>query len=341
MTMFCVKCGKEGETFKGRCMDCFLEGRELLVLPTFVDLERCTGCDEFRVEKKWRTMDPPAAAEEAALSELKAIADASIDAVGVSSERQDERNFEVKVEADLEIDEHLVNAEAGTVVRIKNTVCHRCSRQLGNYYEAILQLRGSSKEMDKDVRDEMMNRVLDKVEAAAVNNRQMFISKVQEIHGGLDFYMSSMSLSKSIARELANEFGAEVKESSTLVGKKEGEDMYRLTHLVRLPPYKLGDVVEHHGRPHQLMQINKQGGKLLALNDFRITSLRPNELHSLKVLGGEDDIREAVVVARYEGEIQVLDPSNYRTVTLRVPEMHPATETVKVFDHEGELLLVP
>ena len=339
--MFCVKCGVEGDTFKGRCMDCFLEGRKLLLLPPFVDLDRCTGCDEFYVDKKWRTVVPEVAAEDAAIASLKAIAEARIDSVGAQTSAQDDKNFLVKIDADLEIDGHDVTAEAETVVRLKNTVCHRCSRQLGNYYEAILQLRGSGKDMEKDVRDAMMNRVLDKVEAAAVNNRQMFISKVQEMHGGLDFYMSSMSLSKAIARDLSHEFGAIVKESSTLVGKKDGDDMYRLTHLVRLPPYKLGDVVEHQGRPYHLVQINKQGGKLLSLNDFLITSIRPMEMSSIKVLGTDKDIADAVVVARYENEIQVLNPFTYATVTLRVPEGYKVEETVRVFSLEGELLLIP
>ena len=339
--MFCVKCGADGETFKGRCMHCFLEGRQLLLLPPFVDLDRCTGCDEFYVDKKWRTTSAENAAEEAAINALKAIAEARIEAVGAQTIRQDDKNFMVKMDADLEIDGHHVSAEAETVVRLKNTVCHRCSRQLGNYYEAILQLRGSNKDMDKGVRDAMMNRVLDKVEAAAVNNRQMFISKVQEMHGGLDFYMSSMSLSKGIARDLSHEFGAEVKESSTLVGKKDGDDMYRLTHLVRLPPYKLGDVVEHQGKPYHLVQINKQGGKLLSLNDFRITSIRPMEMHSIKVLGTEKDIADAVVVARYDGEVQVLNPFTYATVALRVPQGYDVGETVRVFSLEGDLFLIP
>ncbi len=108
--MFCVKCGADGETFKGRCMHCFLEGRQLLLLPPFVDLDRCTGCDEFYVDKKWRTTSAENAAEEAAINALKAIAEARIEAVGAQTIRQDDKNFMVKMDADLEIDGHHVSA---------------------------------------------------------------------------------------------------------------------------------------------------------------------------------------------------------------------------------------
>jgi len=339
--MFCVKCGKEGDTFRGRCMDCFLEGRELLVLPPFVDLDRCTGCDEFLLSKKWRTLNDEEAACEAAVNSSGAIADADVIAVGAESERQDDRNIRVHVEADLDIDGHEVPVEAETVVRLKNTVCHRCSRQLGNYYEAVLQLRASHRGLGEQVKDDMLRKVLDKVEAASTNNRQMFVSKVQEMHGGLDFYLSSMSLSRGIARELAAEYGAEVKESSSLVGMKEGEETYRLTHLVRLPHYKLEDIVEHQGRPYQLMALSKRGGKLLSLENFQVISVRTSDLRSLKVLGGSDNIADAVVVACYDDEVQVLHPRDYSTVSLRIPAGLRTGDSVKVFDHEGVLLLVP
>ncbi|MDI3541287.1 MAG: ribosomal export protein [Candidatus Methanomethylophilaceae archaeon] len=341
VSMFCVRCGKEGETYKGRCIDCFLEGRELLVLSPHVDLERCTGCEEYRIGRQWLDGGAEEMAAEAAISHLQAIADAEVKALGSSVERQDDRNMLVKIEAEMLIDDHEVRAEAETVVRIKNTVCQRCSRRSGNYYEAVLQLRASGKALDGDLKETMLQRVMEKVDAAAVGDRQVFISKVEEMHGGLDIYLSSMSLSKSIAHELVNEFGAEMKESSSLVGRKGGENVYRATHLVRLPPYKLNDILDYEGTPHQLVGINRNSAKLLSLRNFQFINVRLPELQKMKVFGSEKEIAETVVIARYEREIQVLHPINYSTVSLRTPPGYRSGDTARVFLLDDELFLVP
>jgi len=340
--MFCVKCGKEEETFDGLCMDCFLNGKQLVALPHHIDLERCANCEEFRINGHWVARPTKEAAEDITLAALSAIDGMRIISAGVMFEERDERNFIVKADVSGELSGREVRAFAETIVRLKNNVCQRCSRQLGNYYEAIIQIRSGTKELDTGVRDETVRYVRNRIENISSANRQIFLTKAEEVQGGIDLYVSSTSLGKMLAKELSDSYGAETKESSKLVGKAEdGSDMYRMTYLVRMPEYHLNDVVILDGEVYKLSGIGKGNGRLIRLRDHREISVRRSQMPSLKVHTPYAELPKATVISRSKGEIQVLHPVNYSTVDIKIPGHVEINETADVVDVDGTLFFVP
>jgi len=340
--MFCVRCGKEESVADGMCIECFLEGKDIVAMPHHVDLERCTSCEEFFIDGQWRRSELKEAVEDSAVAVMTAIPEAKILSVGTTSRELDPRNHLVSAEADTDVGGVRSTSTVSTTVRVKNTVCKRCSRQLGNYYEATLQIRSAERTLDDDARDEIVRRVRHDVEVASKNNRGLFITKVVEVAGGVDILLSSISTGRTIARDLADSYGGEYKESSKLVGKtEEGTDMYRLTYLVRLPEYHVGDIVRLNDEIFRLNWIGKNGGKVTRLRDFRETTVKRSDMDSVRTILTKDDLKEATVVSRSAGEIQVLHPGNYSTVDLRVPENAEIGETVKVASVDGELFYVP
>ncbi len=341
--MFCVECGKEGNSsYGGTCLQCFLKGRELVRLPHHVDLQMCTGCGDYLLGNDWVRMRRAEACDEAALATLEIIPEARLESVGIKSMQQDERSYETKIQADLDIDGSSATAETSTNVRIKHNVCKRCSRRLGNFYVSIVQVRASGKAMDEKTMDEVAAKVNAYVESQSRNNRQLFVSKQEEVTGGLDFKLSSNSLGKSVARVLADAYGAETKESSSLVGvHDDGADMYRVTFLVRLPGYAVGDVAVRDGTPYKISAVTKSGGRLVNLMDFKEEPIRKSDLQNLRVEFPRDEIREATVVSRSEGELQVLHPRTYATVDVAAPPGFEAGETVGVVEFDGHLFMVP
>ena len=339
---FCVKCGIDCEdTINGLCMECFLNGRDLMKLPHHVDLQRCTNCEEYFLRDRWQPMSESDAVEEAAISGISLIAESELISVGVRADMQDERSYQATILADIGINGRITEAEGKTLVRLKNTVCKRCSRQLGNYYEATLQIRSGDKGLTDELRDETVRRVRDSVELQAKTNRGLFITKVQEVRGGVDIQLSSTSLARSLTKDLIDAYGAESQESASLVGQTpDGQDMYRLTFLVRLPAYHIGDVLEMNGRPHILSGLNKTGGRLTSLIDYRDTSARKNEIQSMKILVKNSDRKDAVVLTNSGSEIQVMHPTNYSAVDLRIPEGAEIGETVQVVQIEETLYYV-
>lgn len=340
---FCVKCGIDCEdTINGLCLECFLNGRELMKLPHHVDLQRCTNCEEYYIRERWIPMDEADAVEETAISGISIIAEGELISVGTFADKQDDRTFQVTIQADIGVGGRITDAECKTLVRLKNTVCKKCSRQLGNYYEATLQIRSGDKGLTDELRDETVRKVRDSVELQSKTNRGLFITKVQEVRGGVDIQLSSTSLARSLTKDLIEAYGAESQESASLVGQtSDGLDMYRLTFLVRLPSYHIGDILEMNGKPHLLSGLNKTGGRLTSLNDFRDTSARKNEIQAMKILAKVSDRKDAIVLTSTGTEVQVMHPTNYSTIDLRIPQDVEIGETVQVVQIEDVLYYVP
>ena len=339
---FCVKCGKEtDETVNNLCIDCFLDGRKLTSLPHHVDVKVCANCGDVGYGEFWTTKDIHEAMEQAAESALIIAKGVKKKSAEVSLLEQDPQTFIATVDSLLDINGHEEKDSSSTIVRIKSTVCKRCSRQLGNYYESILQIRGSKDVPQKTIR-EAQRRVENLIDSQSLTNRNSFISKTEEVQGGIDLYISSISLAKAATKDLSDTYCAETKEASKLVGvDEEGQEMYRVTYLVRLPEFQAGDVILYDGRYFKLNKFSNNGAKVVDLMNHRERTVKRTDIPTFKVHARFGDLRETVVVSKRKGEIQVLDPSNYSTIDLAVPEDAEIGETVKVVEIDEALHYVP
>ena len=340
---FCVKCGsEEGNVADGLCIDCFLNGRKVLTLPHHVDLFICANCAEYKSGDRWVKKEPDDAILDAAIGESMIIKEASIIDVGAMKVEQDPSNFAVNVEASFDIGGYITEDSASTTVRIKNTVCKRCSRQLGSYYESIVQVRSGAKDLPDQLGGEVLVRVQNFVEAQAKFNRQIFITKIERVQGGIDVYLSSISLGKSVTKDLVDTYCAETKESAKLVGMTDdGQDMYRITYLVRLPDFHEGDVVIFEGRYYKLQRVFGSGGKLVDLITFMERSVKKSDMPTFKIHEKYEDLRDATVISRSPDELQIMDPRNYSVSEIKIPTMTDVGDTVKVTDIEDVLYFVP
>lgn len=340
---FCVKCGEDCEdTIDGLCVECFLDGRKLTSLPHHIDLQVCANCGEFSSRDSWVMRDRKTAVEDAAVNGLMVIKEADLVSVGAISVEQDASTYEVFVDSVLGIGNQTCEDKASTIVRVKNTVCKRCSRLLGSYYESILQIRTGSKNLSPELREETLARVENSVANQARTNRQLFITKMEIVSGGVDVYLSSISLGKMLAKDLADTYCAEMGEAAKLVGRTDdGHDMYRVTYLIRLPDFHVGDIAEFEGRNFKITRVASSGGKLMDLSDFRERTIRRGDMPTMKILEKAGDIRDATVISRSGNEIQIMSPSDYSTVDLRIPDDAEIGETVRVASIEGIFYYVP
>jgi nonsense-mediated mRNA decay protein 3 len=340
---FCVKCGNEADvTVNGLCLDCFLDGRKLITLPHHVDVSVCANCGDIGYGEFWVTKDHMEAVWDAAKNAVVPIKEAKIISTEETAIEQEPFTFLVTVNAVLDISGQTAEDEASTIVRLKNTVCKRCSKQLGNYYEAILQIRAGSKDVSQKILKEAFNRVENLVDSHSVTNRQLFITKSEEVAGGIDIYLSSISLGKTAAKDLADTYCAETKEAFKLIGLAEdGRKLFRINYLVRLPDFHVGDVVIFEGRYFKLVRVSNNGAKVIDILNHRERSVKRTDMPSFKVHERSEDLRDAVVVTKGKGEIQILHPSNYSTLEISIPEDAEIGESVKVVDIDDVLYYVP
>ncbi len=340
---FCVECGEEAEqTIDGLCIECFLDGRKLISLPHHVDMKVCANCGDIgHGENAWATKDLMQAVNDAAADAVEVVKEAEVVSVGTVQIEQEPHTYVVMVDVVLDIKGVKAEDSASTIVRVKNTVCKRCSRQLGNYYESILQIR-ASKDTSQNILRDVRNKVEGFVDSHSVTNRQLFITKIEEVQGGIDFYLSSMALGKAAAKELADAYCAETKEAAKLIGiKEDGQEMFRVTYLVRLPDFHAGDVVMFEGRYFKLIRVSGSGAKVIDIMNFRERAVKRSDVPSLKVHARCEDLPEAVVVSRGGSEIQILNPFNYSTADLNIPPGAEIGDTVRVVEIDDALYYVP
>jgi len=119
-----------------------------------------------------------------------------------------------------------------------------------------------------------------------------------------------------VGNAITKELGGTSAISSSLVGKKDGEDLYRVTCAVRLPEFVRGDVVSMLGRVIEVTHQDKQihgtdlSDGVKASFDAAVPAVR---------LGSRAGAVTAVLVAIEKDTVQVLDPETYETVLLKAP----------------------
>jgi nonsense-mediated mRNA decay protein 3 len=201
-------------------------------------------------------------------------------------------------------------------VRIKLVACETCSKRAGRYFEATVQVRGSS---PRDLSAEEMAdcRLLAESMAEAGlegGERLSFISEIKETRGGLDIVLGSARLGRQLARAIFQRFGGRLEETSKLVGRKDGRDIYRITLLVRLPRLRKGDILLLRGN---LFQVESFSGRRTLVDPLagggRRRSWSEKEAEEAEVLGNRSEAKRAVVVAADSDVLEVMDPESYKT----------------------------
>jgi nonsense-mediated mRNA decay protein 3 len=110
---------------------------------------------------------------------------------------------------------------------VNRIVCPNCSRRYCGYYEAIIQIRGNYDESVLKFVEDSVDEVTDKFEKG-------FITKVEKVVGGFDYYLGSKNLACKIAEQMKKKFNAEIKKSYKLVTEKDGQEIYRTNISVRI-----------------------------------------------------------------------------------------------------------
>jgi len=330
--MFCVVCGAEGETYDGLCKECYIKRGKFVDLPDNVDIVLCAHCGAMLVGNHWeREDDPVTRAVESAITVGKGV---ELNPE-LHVEEEDERNFRVSVGLHIHVKEKDIEFfdTKETRVRKKQGTCLECSRERGFYYEAIVQLRARHRKLTEDE--------IDEAEASAKKmaaDSGSFVSKIEEVKGGVDIYMGKMRDGKAVAVSLAARNGASTDETRTLAGRKDGKDLYRWTLLVRMPPFKRGDLVFFEDKIWEVRSFAKSRANIEEITSGTRMSMPVDELEDLPTIVREGAVREAVVVSDHGKELQIMHPDTFSTVELSMPKAYKkGQKEIKVVVYDGEI----
>lgn len=236
---FCVVCGATGRALvDGLCGECAADRRPLVAAPRHGTVTVCPHCGAREVRAHWeragtsRTLDA---------EDLAPFLEVDPEA-GVREVRWEERDASANLRklvgrarvvfrgATREVDVPLT-------VKVVSRTCPECSRKSGRYYTAVVQLRGDagrSVERPAALHRRLEARWTELLREARPDWRRAF-SWREELPEGWDLYFTETLPARAIARLAKQRFGASLKESASLFGRKDGHDVYRVTLCVRFP----------------------------------------------------------------------------------------------------------
>lgn len=273
----CPVCGRESE---GVCLDCFLESKPI----EFKELKLAfCDCGRVRYRDAWTDFD-----DKIVVDLVKRSIRVSRDIV-LEKARVSVKDDVAHVVLDLVYDGKKFSRDFDLPIKRTSSTCQICSRKRSSYYEAVLQVRGKHFDFPMNMD---------------------YLMKAEKVRGGADYYMTSMNYAKQKAHELL-EKGYFVKESSKLVGKKDGVDLYRVYISAKHPDFNIGDVIEHK---RKLLHVRGLGRwvKFTELESGKETAYPLNTLKEAKVVALKEDARKAMVTAIRPDGMQVMDLTEYR-----------------------------
>lgn len=339
--MYCVKCGREAdELYEHLCPDCYVRSRNFVEFPQDVIVHSCRSCGRFEILGEWKDSSFNEAAEAAIMDSTYIENGVELLDYELDMEQKSPIHHQASVLFHLRVAGLELEREASIRVRHREMTCPTCQKVNGNYYEAIIQVRPAAGGKFRGEELEDISREIRRmVDAGFSRNPGIFITKEEDMHGGRDFYIGDSSYASRMARRLVKNYGATYTESSSLWGMKNGRELYRMTYLVRLPPYRVGDFLEKDGKIYLLASIGSDRIQCIDLESWGDFSFDGRE--RVKVLGGEEMIKKAVIVSESTDEIQLMDPLDYRTLDVRKPAGFTSSGAAPVIRYQERLYLVP
>jgi nonsense-mediated mRNA decay protein 3 len=342
--MFCVECGKEKTIFQdGLCIDCYIKKKSpFFVVSERIELQNCVHCNAFKHKKSWYNLKLEEILKKILENEIKTNIEINNPKISIEcEEKRDIATCNILLSGFL--DDHEIKEKQKMVVYKKKTVCPICSKKAGGYFEAILQLRSDKKDIDKKEKNEVITTISKLIqEQIYKDEKEVFLSKVKDTQGGVDFYISKKEVARNIAKKLHERFGGTVKASPKLVGMKEGKRVYRMTYLVRLPKYKKGDFIRIDKNIFLVTNIKKRDVHLLDLSNWEKKNYSDTTNLKIEVVGTQKDIEEVIVVSESKDELQIMFPKHYEIKEVVKPKpIQFKSKTIKIFRYDNEIFILP
>jgi len=361
---FCPECGdpvderveeRPGEPRDGSavlCDRCYFEDFELIDAPERAHVTVCGRCGAVERGNRWvdlGAVDYTDVAVDAVSEALSVHIDAEDIEWGVEPEQVDETTIRMHCTFSGVVRDTPLTEQVTVPVRIAKEVCDRCGRIAGGYFASILQLRAE----DRPVRPDEANKAIEMVERYVAKreqkgDREAFITAVDRSNdAGPNIKLSANKLGQTLANRITDHFGGTVNDYPTLVTEDgDGNEVYRVTFVARLPKYTAGDVIDPEDDDGPVVVTSAHSrlkGTRLRSGERYEASHEDGTTPDVTKLGRIDDADSTTVVTVEDDHaVQILDPETYEAKTVSRPDFFdPEAETVSVLKDGSECYILP
>ncbi len=344
MKSLCPKCGQPSE--EGLCRSCILKAEKMLSCPDMVEVTSCSVCGSKLVKGRWQISEQSIEemAIQAACNALCIHKDIEGPEIDVDLSKRGATRYLARIDLKGTFHGSAIEEHCEIPVKVTRMACDRCSRMAGKYFESTVQIRGSAdRPLTKWELDECGKMAEDMADAGYRGGEQLsFIQEIKEVKGGIDIILGSTQLGRQMARAIHERFGGKLVESNKLVGKKDGRDIYRSTLLVRFPRLRRGDIVHYRSILFEVTGFDGKKTMITSLEGGRRSALGEEDGETIEVLGNTANAEKAIVTAKDEKVLEIMDPTTYRTAFASRPkglDVMPGEEVVVVRTVKGFVVL--
>ena len=350
---FCPRCGDpvgEAVAEGALCGECYLSEHDLVDAPGRVEVMVCGQCGAVHRGNRWVDVGAEDYTD-IAIEEVTEALGVHVDAEGVSwqvaPEQVDETTIRMHCQFSGLLRERPVTADATVPVKISRGTCDRCGEVAGGSFAATVQVRAA----DREPSDEELTRATE-IGRAYVDNREgkgdrgAYITELGEVDGGLDMKVSTTQIGRAIAERVVRQLGGAVSESRRLITEDDGERVYRMAYVARLPAYRPGEVIDTGDGDGPVLVRSVQGnlkGVRLTTGESYEAAFEDADRPEATRLGWREDGQETTLVAVEDDHAaQVLDPETYQAETIARPAyLDTDAETVVVLRSRAGLHILP
>ncbi len=346
---FCILCGKteiEKIIVDGFCEDCIKKERKLFEISTEpFSIKVCLNCNEIFSEKKYYNLEKnfhktirEALSDYFSSGKIKTNSDINLDIQPLLPTNFDDflekRKIPVKIRGFGRVDPRLPSyfEEQEVEVKIERIICFRCDKIKRRYYKAILQFRTKKTNITPEEQNEIIETVCQILQKQIKIDRMAYISKIEKNKGGFDIYLGSTSAANLIASTLRDQMGFSMKKSykKSGVDKSSGKTVYQTTISLRLPIFKIGDIISIEKQdPIQITGVER--GKFLGikLDNLEHISIPIKELWNFQidVIAEKSSFKDFMILSRTYNSIQLLDMENFEVKEIYTKQL--STDTLK------------
>ena len=294
--MFCHSCGRKTKEM-GLCIECFL--KKVPIKVNEIQIPVC-ACGRYSYEANW-IQGIERSLEKIVKENIVASPDITITEVKVDKPVFGEKWIRIGITykgiyKGVEFTEALEKD-----IRKTKISCPVCSRITSSYYEAVVQFR------------------------IPVNARKVldgeFVTRTEKVPGGFDAYVTSAGYARKLGKDFSKK-GYIVKKSAKLVGKKNGEDLYRTFISIKSPGPQVGDYIRYKDKILRILELGKNI-RTKDMDQGTTLMVPPLHLKDAQILARQEDVRKAMVSAIAPDHIQLMDDEDYKTfeVSGRFPEI--------------------
>ncbi|WP_394740712.1 60S ribosomal export protein NMD3 [Natronococcus roseus] len=334
------------------CDSCYFDDFDFIDAPDRIDVQVCARCGAVHRGNRWVDVGAQNYTDIAIEEVSEALAvhvDVEDVAWQVEPEQVGENTIRMHAYFTGVVRDTPVEEQVMVPVKIARQTCTRCGRIAGDYYASIVQIRAedrtpTSEEVDRA--KEIANQVVADMEATG--DRNAFVTETSETDDGLDIKVSTNKIGKKISNKMVEEFGGTVNDAETLVTEDEdGNEVYRVTFAVRLPPYTPGEIIDladDDGGPVIVRSArgNLKGTRVTTGERYEASYEEGNSPEARRLGDLEDAVETTVVTVEDENAVQVLDPETFQAKTVARPEyFDPDAQTVPVLKSREGVHILP